>query len=306
MQKGLVIKSTGSNYLVKMDGEVIDCKIRGRLRIKDINSTNPVAVGDLVSLDETTEGVWQINDVEDRRNYLIRKSVNLSKQVHILASNIDLATLLVTVESPVTYSAFIDRFLVSVEAYNVPAALLFNKTDLYDEKSLQRMLELMDIYRKAGYTCIDISVKESRNLDKVKELFKDKVNVVSGHSGAGKSSLINALDQKVHLKVGEISDIHNQGKHTTTYTEMIDFDFGGSIIDTPGIKSFGLADIEKDQLYHYFPEIFRNSDNCKYHNCNHVHEPGCAVQLAVENGLISESRYNNYLNMFTDDNERYR
>ena len=306
MHKGIVIKSTGSNYLVKKEGEIIECKIRGRLRIKGIKSTNPVTVGDWVKLEETTDKIWAITGIEARKNYLIRKSVNLSKQTHILASNIDMASLIVTLKSPVTYRAFIDRFLVSVEAYNIPASLIFNKTDLYDENDLAEMQELMSIYEKIGYKCIDISVKTGRNIDRVKDLFKDKVNVVSGHSGAGKSSLINALDDSINLKVGEISDVHNQGKHTTTFSEMKDFKFGGSIIDTPGIKAFGLAEMEKAELSHYFPEIFKLSEECKYNNCTHTHEPGCVVKEAVEEGEVSESRYNNYVNLFNDDDEKYR
>lgn len=306
MHKGIVIKSTGSNYLVKKEGEIIECKIRGRLRIKGIKSTNPVTVGDWVKLEETTDKIWAITGIEARKNYLIRKSVNLSKQTHILASNIDMASLIVTLKSPVTYRAFIDRFLVSVEAYNIPASLIFNKTDLYDENDLAEMQELMSIYEKIGYKCIDISVKTGRNIDRVKDLFKDKVNVVSGHSGAGKSSLINALDDSINLKVGEISDVHNQGKHTTTFSEMKDFKFGGSIIDTPGIKAFGLAEMEKVELSHYFPEIFKLSEECKYNNCTHTHEPGCVVKEAVEEGEVSESRYNNYVNLFNDDDEKYR
>ncbi len=309
MEKGLVIKSTGKWYAVKdLETEkTVSCNIRGKLRIKGIKSTNPVAVGDFVEyhIPENSEtGV--IKNIVKRKNYIIRKSTNLSKQTQILAANIDQAILMVTVAYPETYPVFIDRFLISAEAYSIPAKLIFNKTDLYNKEQNQYLNTLIEIYQNAGYECFPVSVKNKTNIDSIKNLLKDKISVISGNSGVGKSSLINLIDSKLDLKTSEISDYHKSGKHTTTFAEMFELSIGGYIIDTPGIRGFGLYDIKKEELFHYIPEIFKIAKNCKYHNCTHVHEPGCAVQEAVEQGLVSKLRYENYLSILFDDETKHR
>lgn len=309
MKKGLVIKSTGSWYTVKdLETEKkVSCNIRGKLRIKGIKSTNPIAVGDNVEyhIPENTEtGV--IKNILNRKNYIIRKSTNLSKQTQILAANINQVVLMITIAYPETYSIFVDRFLLSAEAYNIPAKLIFNKTDLYNKEQNQKLDNLIDIYKNIGYECFQISVKNKTNIDSIKNLLKEKVSVISGNSGVGKSSLINLIDPSLNLKTSEISEYHKSGKHTTTFAEMFELSIGGYIIDTPGIRGFGLYDIKKEELFHYFPEIFKVSENCKYHNCTHVHEPGCAVKEAVEQGLVSELRYENYLNILFDDDTKHR
>ena len=309
MEKGLVIKSTGKWYTVKdLETEkTVSCNIRGKLRIKGIKSTNPVAVGDLVEyyMPENSEtGV--IKKIHNRKNYIIRKSTNLSKQTQVLAANIDQAILMATIAYPETYPVFIDRFLISAEAYSIPAKLIFNKTDLYNKEQNQYLNTLIEIYQNAGYECFPISVINKTNIDTIKNLLKDKISVISGNSGVGKSSLINLIDSRLDLKTSEISDYHKSGKHTTTFAEMFELSIGGYIIDTPGIRGFGLYDIKKEELFHYIPEIFKISENCKYHNCTHVHEPGCAVQEAVRQGLISKLRYENYLSILFDDETKHR
>jgi len=309
LKKGLVTKSTGSWYSVKdtESGEIVSCNIRGKLRIKGIKSTNPVAVGDFVeyNIPENSEtGV--IKNILDRRNYIIRKSTNLSKQTHILAANIDQAILLVTLAYPETYTIFIDRFLITAEAYRIPAKLIFNKIDLYNEKQINYLNKLMAIYSDVGYECISTSVVKQTNIDKVKTLLKNKTSLIAGNSGVGKSSLINLIDPKMNLKTSEISEYHKSGKHTTTFAEMFDLSIGGHIIDSPGIRGFGLHDIQNEELFHFFPEIFKISENCKYHNCTHVHEPGCAVKKATEEGTISQLRYENYLSILFDDETKHR
>ena len=309
MKKGLVIKSTGSWYYIKDNetGDLVSCNIRGKLRIQGIKSTNPVAVGDYVEYDiseDPEKGV--IKNVLDRKNYIIRKSTNLSKQTHIIAANVDQAVLVVTIAYPDTYPIFIDRFLISAEAYRIPAKIVFNKIDLYNEKQTKVLNNLIDIYKKVGYDCIAVSVKENINVDKVKELIKNKTSVISGISGVGKSSLINLIDSNLNLKVTEISDSHKSGKHTTTFAEMFELSMGGYIIDTPGIRGFGLHNIFNEELFHFFPEIFKVSHACKYHNCTHVHEPDCAVKNAVETGEVSELRYENYLKILFDDDSKHR
>lgn len=309
MKKGLVIKSTGSWYSIKdlESGELISCNVRGKLRIKGIKSTNPVAVGDQVEyyLPENSEtGV--IKNLLDRKNYIIRKSTKLSKQTQILAANVDQAILMVTIAFPETYTIFIDRFLISAEAYRIPAKLIFNKIDLYNDKQNQYLNNLMKIYENAGYECFAISVKNNTNINKINNLLIDKISVIAGNSGVGKSSLINLVDPKLNLKISEISDYHKSGKHTTTFAEMFELSNGGYIIDTPGIRGFGLHDIKNEELFHFFPEIFKVSKNCKYYNCTHVHEPSCAVKNAVENGFISKLRYENYLNILFDDDTKHR
>jgi len=307
--KGIVIKSTGSLYSIKNinTNESITCNIRGKLRIKGIKSTNPVAVGDIVEyyIPENSE-IGVIKNVLDRKNYIIRKSTNLSKQSHILAANIDQAILMVTIAFPETYPIFIDRFLISAEAYSIPAKLIFNKVDLFNEKQTQYLNSLIDIYQNVGYECFTTSVKDKTNIETVKKLLANKVSVISGNSGVGKSSLINIIDPYLNLKTSEISETHKSGKHTTTFAEMFELSIGGFIIDTPGIRGFGLYDIKKEELFHYFPEIFKISENCKYHNCTHVHEPGCAVMESTSEGIISELRYKNYLSILFDDESKHR
>lgn len=308
MEKGLVIKSTGSWYSVRMDtGQTYECRIQGKFRIKGIKSTNPVAVGDRVGVKIGKDDAHVIVAIEERKNYLVRKSINLSKQTHILASNIDRALLIATINYPQTTTVFIDRFLVSARAYGIPVTIVFNKFDAYTDKDKEQLAYLLDIYESIGYNCIITSAKESKNIKKVSDILKDQVTVLIGHSGVGKSTLINKIDPSLDLKTGAISDIHKQGKHTTTFAEMFDLELGGSIIDTPGIRGYGLINMEKEELYHFFPEIFKESHNCKFHNCTHVHEPKCAVKEAVEEGRISSSRYESYLSMMNEDeNEKYR
>jgi len=309
LKKGLVLKSTGSFYSVKdlETNKTVTCIVRGKLRIQGIKSTNPVAVGDMVVFetpDNTETGI--IKDVLDRKNYIIRKSTNLSKQTQILAANIDQAILLVTIAYPETYPLFIDRFLITAEAYSIPAKLIFNKIDLYNDEQIDFMNYLINIYQKAGYECFTTSVLQKHNIENIKLLLQDKITLISGNSGVGKSSLINLVDPALNLKTSEISDYHKSGKHTTTFAEMFELAIGGYIIDTPGIRGFGLHDFQKNDLFHYFPEIFKASKNCKFYNCTHVHEPGCAVKKEVEEGKISQIRYENYLSILFDDESKHR
>lgn len=306
--KGLVIKNTGSWYSVKTDdGQVIDSKIKGNFRLKGIRSTNPVAVGDRVELITNQEGTAFISAIEDRRNYIIRKSQNLSKQSHILAANVDQAFLIVTVNHPQTSTIFIDRFLASAEAYRVPVVLVFNKTDLLTEEELHYERMMMTLYQTIGYACYEISAATGAGIDRLIPLLQDKVTLLSGNSGVGKSTLINQILPGVNLRTAEISDAHNTGMHTTTFSEMLELPDGGYLIDTPGIKGFGTFDMEPEELAGYFKEIFKFSEGCKFNNCTHTHEPGCAVLAAVENHYIAESRYRSYLNMLEDkDENKYR
>lgn len=308
--KGTVYKSTGSWYQVKTgNGEFYDCRIKGKFRIKGIKNTNPVAVGDKVSFDLEDQGGERfgvIKKIEDRENYIIRKSVNLSKQTHIIAANIDQVFLLVTLNNPPTFTTFIDRFLVTAEAYDVKAVLLFNKIDTYTEDELLEVKFLAAIYRNAGYDCLGISAKTGKNVDKVKEMMIGKTSMFSGHSGTGKSTLINALEPGLELKTSEISQQHKQGQHTTTFAEMFDLSFDARIIDTPGIKGFGVVDIEREELADYFPEFFRLKHECKFHNCLHLEEPKCAVKQALEEGEIAWSRYKSYLQILEGEDENYR
>ena len=309
MYTGLVIKNTGSWYTVKTDdgGQLIDCKIKGNFRLKGIRSTNPVAVGDRVTIIPNAEGTAFITAIEDRRNYIIRKSSNLSKQSHIIAANVDQAFLVVTVNYPQTSTTFIDRFLASAEAYRVPVTLLFNKTDLLSEEELRYQQMMIDLYDTVGYQCLAISAETGEGIDKVMDMLTGKVTVLSGNSGVGKSTLINRLLPGVNLRTSDISDAHNSGMHTTTFSEMIPLPLGGYIIDTPGIKGFGTFDIEPEELTGYFKEIFRFSKDCRFSNCTHTHEPGCAVIKAVEDHYIALSRYQSYLGMLNDKDEgKYR
>ena len=303
--QGIVIKSTGSWYIVKTDdGELLNCRIRGKFRMQDIKSTNPIVVGDKVLLSQE-EDSFLIDDLFDRKNIIVRKSVNLSKQTHILASNIDQAILIVTMQSPQTSTGFIDRFLVSAQAYGVEVVILFNKTDLYDKATLVLMEERRSIYEKIGYSCLSKSILNN-DLSDIKELMKGKVNVISGHSGVGKSTLLNSIQPNLNITTQEISEQHQQGQHTTTFSEMHDLDFGASIIDTPGIRGFGLIEMDKYELGDYFIEFFKLKSDCKFNNCLHINEPKCAVKLALENGEIAPSRYKNYLNMLEQDEESFR
>lgn len=307
--KGIVIKSTGSWYLVKDErGLIVECRIRGKFRNQTIRTTNPLAVGDKVEflIDEKTQyGV--INSIEERKNYIIRKSINLSKQAHILAANVDQAVILVTLVKPRTYPEFIDRFLVSAEAYSIPAKIIFNKTDLYSATENAEMEQLLKVYRTIGYECFTISSLLNQGIEEINQLLSNKISVIAGHSGVGKSTLINTIDPLLNLKTSEISEFHESGKHTTTFPEMHSLSNQGYIIDTPGIKGFGIIDMDKDEIAHYFPEIFAVIEGCQYYNCTHSHEPGCEVKKAVQLGKIAESRYKSYLNLLlNDEDEKYR
>lgn len=306
--KGLVIKNTGSWYTVRTDdGQLIESKIKGNFRLKGIRSTNPVAVGDHVTIITNQEGTAFISEIDDRRNYIIRKSPNLSKQSHILAANLDQAVLVVTVNYPETSTTFIDRFLAGAEAYRVPVILVFNKMDLLSEDELRYEKMMCNLYDTIGYQCVEISAEKGTGLGQLHSVIKDKISLLSGNSGVGKSTLVNQLVPGVQLRTAEISDAHNQGMHTTTFSEMIPLPDGGYLIDTPGIKGFGTFDIEKEELTSYFKEIFHFSQDCKFSNCTHTHEPGCAVLKAVEDHYIAQSRYQSYLSMLEDkDENKYR
>lgn len=306
--RGLVIKNTGSWYQVKTDdGRSIECKIKGNFRLKDIKSTNPIAVGDRVQIIINSEGTAFINEIEDRKNYIVRRSSNLSKQSHILGANLDQCLLVVTVNYPETSTIFIDRFLASAEAYRVPAMLVFNKVDAYNAEELHYMESLITLYSHIGYPCFSISAATGAGVEQLMEALKGRITLFSGHSGVGKSTLINALLPGHTIKTARISAYHNKGMHTTTFSEMFPVAEDGYIIDTPGIKGFGTFDMKEEEIGHYFPEIFQTSDRCKYNNCTHRSEPGCAVHAAVEQHYISESRYTSYLNMLEDKEDgKYR
>lgn len=313
MKKGLVIKSTGSWYSVKDDtGIRYDCRIKGNLRIKGIKTTNPIAVGDWVDFEflekdsaDQQSNIGLIYKVFERKNYIIRRSQNLSKQAHIIAANIDQAFLIITVNYPVTTATFIDRFLASAEAYRIPVILVFNKIDRYDQDQLAKMEELILVYDAIGYQCIKVSALHKSGIEELKSKMTDRISVFNGHSGVGKSTLINVIQPGLNLKTKEISDYHETGKHTTTFSELYELDFGAYIIDTPGIKAYGMLEMEAWEISHYFPEIFRISKNCQYNNCSHTHEPGCAVKEAFQKGEISESRYISYLGLLEGD-QKYR
>lgn len=306
--RGLVVKNTGSWYTVKTeDGQTVESKIKGNFRLRGIRSTNPVAVGDHVVIDKNQEGTAFITEIEDRRNYIIRKSQNLSKQSHILAANLDQAFLVVTVNHPQTSIQFIDRFLASAEAYRVPVILVFNKIDILSEDELHYQQMMMNLYDTVGYQCVEICASTGEGIENLTPLMKDKVTLLSGNSGVGKSTIINRILPDANLRTSEISDAHDTGMHTTTFSEMLELPEGGYLIDTPGIKGFGTFDIEPEELTSYFREIFHFSKDCRFSNCTHTHEPGCAVRKAVEDHYIAESRYESYLSMLQDkDEDKYR
>lgn len=306
--RGQVIRNTGSWYVVRTDdGQLIESKIKGNFRLKGIRSTNPVAVGDFVQITPNAEGTAFITEIEDRKNYIIRKASNLSKQSHIIAANIDLAVLVVTISHPETSTVFIDRFLASAEAYRVPVNLVFNKTDSYTEDEIRYMEGMIYLYTSLDYPCFKTSALHHEGIDELKQALSGKTTLFSGNSGVGKSTLLNALIPDLNVRTAEISSAHDTGMHTTTFSEMYDLPEGGHLIDTPGIKGFGTFNMEKEEVDHYFREIFRISSECKYGNCTHTHEPGCAVRQAVEDHRISESRYLSYLSMLNDkDEDKYR
>lgn len=305
--KGLVYKSTGSWYQVKSDeGIFYQCRIKGKLRLSGIRSTSPVAVGDRVDFDLDDEAIGVIHTIDQRDNYLVRKSVNLSKQLHIIGANIDLVFLVITLKNPETFTTFIDRFLVSAAAFGIETVLLFNKMDQYAEEELQIVNELKELYTSIGYQSVFCSTKSGQGMSELRNLMKDNTSIFSGHSGVGKSTLINTVAPELRLKIGEISEQHGQGQHTTTFAEMFDLSFGGRIIDSPGIRGFGIADIDKEEIARYFKEFFIASENCKFNNCQHLSEPGCAVKSKLEDGTIAESRYQSYLSMVLEEEGPYR
>ena len=307
---GIVYKSTGSWYTIKSEqGHFIECRMKGKFRIKGIKSTNPIAVGDIVDyeLEETSDAVTgMIHHIHDRKNYIVRKSVNLSKQMHIIASNIDQVFLLVTINNPPTTTSFIDRFLVTAEAYGIEAILVFNKIDTFDESTLNEQLYLQHIYQQIGYKCLRVSSTQGKGVDALKEMMIGKVSMFSGHSGVGKPTLVNALEPSLHLKTSVISEQSKQGQHTTTFAEMYDLSFNARIIDTPGIKGFGIVDMEPAEISGFFPEFFKLKDQCKFNNCLHKDEPHCAIKTALDKEEIAWSRYNSYLKILEGDDEHYR
>lgn len=307
---GTVYKSTGSWYTVKDEnGQFVNCRIKGKFRIKGIKSTNPIAVGDKVEfqLEENADEVnGVIHTIQDRKNYIIRKSVNLSKQTHIIASNIDVVFLLVTIDNPVTTTSFIDRFLVTAEAYGIEAILVFNKIDTLSQEASEEQLYLQAVYSSIGYQCLRVSAVEGKGIEALKDLMRNRVSMFSGHSGVGKSTLINTLDANLNLKTAEISEQHQQGQHTTTFAEMFDLNFGAKIIDTPGIRGFGIVDMEPEEIGDYFPEFFALKEQCKFNNCLHKEEPKCAVKEALDKDELPWSRYQSYLQILEGDEETYR
>jgi ribosome biogenesis GTPase len=305
--QGLVVKNTGNIYSVKTDGGVVECRIKGNFRLKDIKSTNPVAVGDYVKISMREDNTAYISDILPRRNYIVRKASNLSKQSHILAANVDVCLLVVTVNYPATSTTFIDRFLASAEAYRVPVVLVFNKADLYSEAELASMESLIALYESIGYRCLRTVATDGQGIEELKEIVKGRVSLLAGNSGVGKSSLVNAVSPETAARIGEISKIHNKGMHTTTYSEMFELMPGSYLVDTPGVKGFGTYDMEIEEIADYFIEIFECSKGCRFGNCTHIHEPGCAVVAAVERGDIALSRYSSYLSMIEEKKEgKYR
>ena len=307
---GTVYKSTGSWYYVKSeDNKFYNCRIKGKFRMKGIKSTNPIAVGDVVDfdLDETVDEVnGIITNIHDRKNYIVRKSVNLSKQTHIIASNIDIGFLIVTINNPITTTSFIDRFLVTAKAYGIEAILIFNKIDTFDDATLDEQLYLQHTYEQIGYKCLRVSATDNKGISELMDLMKGKVSMFSGHSGVGKSTLVNAIEPTLNLKTKEISNSHAQGQHTTTFAEMFDLSNNIRIIDTPGIRGFGMVDMEKQEVSDYFPEFFALKEDCKFNNCLHKEEPHCAIKKALDEDKIAWSRYQSYLKILEGDEEHYR
>lgn len=307
---GLVYKSTGSWYTVKTQlGDIYECRIKGKFRLKGIKSTNPIAVGDIVDFELETSNNQEsgvIYNIHDRFNYIVRKSVNLSKQTHIISANINQVFLIITINNPPTLTSFIDRFLVTANAYAIKTVLLFNKIDVYDQDTLNEVKYLAHIYRKIGYECIGVSAITGKNVDQVKALMTGKVSMFSGHSGVGKSTLLNYIEPTLNIKTKEISTQHSQGQHTTTFAEMFDLSFDAKIIDTPGIKGFGVVDMDKEEVGDYFPEFFKLKQDCKFNNCLHVKEPKCAVKEALDQGDLEFSRYRSYLQIIEGEDEHYR
>lgn len=299
---GLVIKSTGSWYAVRLESaEVIECRLKGKIRLDDRKTTNPVAVGDIVDIERNVDGNNQITNIHPRKNYIIRKSINLSKQAHIIASNLDQAILVATLVAPRTSLGFIDRFLVTAEAYGIPAKIIFNKKDVLDEEMIALQNEIIKLYTDIGYDCYSVSSFDKQDIEFLKTLLKDKITLLSGHSGVGKSTLVNAIESNLDLKTGDISSAHLKGMHTTTFAQLFPLSFGGDIIDSPGIKELGLVEMKKEEVGHYFLEIQKISSNCKFNNCLHVNEPHCAVLKGVEEGTISQERYQSYLGILNGE-----
>ena len=308
-QTGLVTKHTGSHYQVRLDsdGSYIEAVVRGKLRLKDLKTTNPIAVGDRVAVEFAANTTGVILNVCDRKNYLIRRSSNLSRQAHIVAANVDRAYLVISLAFPDTKIGFVDRFLVSAEAYHIPVTILINKVDLYEDSLRDMLTEFQDVYHGIGYQTTCVSAIRGDSIDELRQQLAGKVSVFAGNSGVGKSSLINAIEPSLSLRTGKISEYHLKGTHTTTFYEMVELPNGGFIVDTPGLKSFGLInDIGKEEISHFFPEIFRCSIGCKFNMCSHTDEPGCAVKQAIEDGEVSASRYGSYLSMFYDEDNKYR
>ncbi len=308
MNKGLVIKSTGSNYEVESeDGTIINCSIKGKFRTKEIRTTNPISVGDRVLYDfDPKIGGAVIFEIEKRQNYIIRKASNLSKESQIIAANVDQVILVATIASPVTTTTFIDRVLATAESFRIPTIIAFNKCDIHTAADQERLAELIEIYTSIGYTAFEVSVKQNVNIEQLKSLLKDKITLITGHSGVGKSSLINSLEPHLNLKTNSVSDAHDTGKHTTTFAEMHHLSMGGYIIDSPGVRGFGVIEIEKNEASHYFKEIFEIGQSCQFNNCVHMNEPKCAVKTAVEDGIIAYSRYNSYISILCGSEEKYR
>lgn len=305
--KGTITKTTGSFYWARdLEGKVYQCRLKGNLRLRDYKFTNPVVVGDVVTFSDNGKGEYSIEDIDERRNYIVRRSIKLSKQIHIIASNIDQAVLMVTLSHPKTYLEFVDRYLVTAGAYHIPAILLFNKTDLYNEKEAKELDRIVSLYEKIGFKCIRLSALKDPTFEAVKDLLKDKTTLFSGYSGVGKSTLLNRLDPTLNLKTSQVSDMFQSGKHTTTYAEMHELKDIGLVIDTPGIKGLGVIDIPREEISHYFPEMLHLISSCKFHNCSHIDEPSCAVKNAMEKGEIEASRYKSYLSIYDEEREKYR
>jgi len=308
LQTGLVMRSTGSWYQVlQPDDSIIDCRIKGKFRLEGIKTTNPVAVGDKVGYEDMGDSTGVIRLVESRKNYIIRKSVNLSRQAHIIAANIDRAYLIITLVAPVTTTEFIDRFLVTARAYQIPVTLVFNKIDLYSDQELQLLDELERVYSSIGHDCVRISALNETDVQAFQERLVDHVSLLSGHSGVGKSTLINGVQDNVDLKTAKISEQHQDGRHTTTFAEIVRLPYGGFIVDTPGIKGFGIIDIDKSEISGYFPEMQALLSECKFNNCNHINEPSCAVKKALKDGRLAQTRYDSYLSIYnTETEDSYR